>query len=109
MDATCRFALLRFALVVSLGISRAAWISGQDTPFRRGDSNGDLQVDLSDAVFTLGFLFLGDPPRLPCEDAADADDDGILDLTDAVFGLSFSFLGGRAPPEPFPSCGPDAT
>ncbi len=67
--------------------------------FQRGDSNDDGRVDLSDALFNLGFLFLGrEEPS--CDDAADANDDGRLDLTDAVFLLSGLFLGGESPPSP---------
>jgi hypothetical protein len=77
--------------------------------FRRADSNGDGTLDLSDASFTLGFLFLGG--RTPgCMDAADANDSGAVDLSDAVFGLNYLFLGGAAPPAPGSDvCGPDPT
>ncbi|MBI4603484.1 MAG: hypothetical protein HY721_16150 [Planctomycetes bacterium] len=77
--------------------------------FKRGDANASGRVDLSDAVFLLGFLFLGDSPP-PCPDAADADDSGALDITDAIFDLGFLFLGNAPPPAPGPStCGPDPT
>src|SRR5262249_55513095 len=77
--------------------------------FRRGDSDGSGAVDLTDAVITLGFLFLGQAAPA-CPDAADADDSGKLELTDAVFALGFLFLGGTAPPDPGPDhCGPDPT
>ena len=65
--------------------------------FLRGDSNADGEVDLSDAVYSLSWLFLGGP-RLSCEDAADTDDDGRLNVTDAVYTLNFLFLGGAVPP-----------
>ena len=71
------------------------------TPFRRGDVNLDGAVDISDASRFLGFLFLGDG-RLPCEDAADANDSGRLDLADTVFILSFLFLERVVPPQPGP-------
>jgi hypothetical protein len=81
---------------------------GREVFFLRGDTNGDALVDLSDAVATLGYLFLGD--TLPgCLDAADADDSGGLELTDAVFLLSALFLGTEGIPDPFPSCGVDPT
>ncbi len=84
--------------------------------FVRGDSNGDSQIDLSDGVFVLAFLFLGGPAP-GCFDAADSDDSGRLDLTDAVFLFGWLFLGGPAPPDPMPSvpeyapedCGADPT
>jgi hypothetical protein len=75
--------------------------------FRRGDSDADGTVNITDAVRTLGFLFQGlvDPP---CVDAADADDSGFLNITDAIFTLGFLFLGGDPiPPPGTMSCGPD--
>jgi hypothetical protein len=77
--------------------------------FRRGDANSSGQVDLSDAVFVLNFLFLGgsDPA---CLDAADADDNGSLELTDPVRILNVLFLGGTPIPAPgMTVCGPDGT
>jgi hypothetical protein len=76
-------------------------------PFRRGDGNADGAVDISDAIAVLRFLFAGS--AAPCDDAADANDSGTLDIADAVFVLSHLFAGGVKPPQPFPSCGVDAT
>jgi hypothetical protein len=76
--------------------------------FRRGNANADGKTDLSDALYVLGFLFLGGPGP-SCLKAADTDDSGELDLTDAVYLLSYLFLGGPAPPEPYPACGLDPT
>jgi hypothetical protein len=79
---------------------------GGRTQFLRGNCNGDRVVDLSDAVFWLGFLFLGgDPP--PCREACGTNGDSALDLSDAVFTLIFLFNGGPAPGL-FPAC-EDAT
>lgn len=77
--------------------------------FRRGDSNDDSVVDVSDAIHTLDFLFLGNATLL-CLEAADVDNDGGLAINDPVFLLGFLFLGGPppAPPGPPPApCGPD--
>jgi hypothetical protein len=65
-------------------------------------------VDVSDAVSTLGHLFLGTGP-LDCSDAADTNDDGALDLSDAVSTLEHLFLGGPAPPPPNGVPGADPT
>jgi len=72
-------------------------------PFRRGDSNSDSELDLSDASNTLNFLFLGGSAP-GCLAAADANSDGAVDLSDAVYSLEFLFLGGPAPVAPFESC-----
>ena len=78
--------------------------------FHRGDADGDGQLDVSDAIFSLGFQFLG-AAAPSCLDAADTNDDGRLDLSDAVSVLGFLFLGAPPPPAPGPPpqpCGPDS-
>ena len=77
--------------------------------FVRGDSNGDASVDISDAVATLNYLFVGGGQALACEDAGDVNDDGALNVTDPVYALSYLFQGGLPPREPFPQEGLDET
>lgn len=72
-------------------------------PWIRGDSNGDAEVDISDAIVILGHLFLGEPA--PCVRAAEVDADGEIDLTDSIALLSHLFLGSEPPSSPFPECG----
>ena len=69
-------------------------------PFRRGDSNLDLVIDITDPQLTLSYLFLGGE-ALPCSDAADANDDGRLDVADPISVLDFLFLGTRELPAPW--------
>jgi len=70
-----------------------------DASFRRGDVNLDGNVNVSDPIGTLGYLFQGGPAP-DCEDAADANDDGRIDLTDPIAVL-MSLFGGEGPlPEP---------
>jgi hypothetical protein len=77
--------------------------------FRRGDSNADGKVDISDGVRTLGHLFVGGP-RPECMEALNANDDSVVDLSDAVYIFQYLFLGGPMPPAPGPNvCGPDPT
>lgn len=84
-------------------------VPGQPTEFRRGDSNVDGTVDISDAINTLSYLFLGEPSFLACDDAADANDDGKVDVSDPIFALSFLFGGGPSLPTPGRDCGIDLT
>jgi hypothetical protein len=77
-------------------------------PFVRGDANDDGSIDITDAIFTLGFLFLGGGAP-PCEDAADADDRGTLEITDPVYLLNYLFSGGPEPPPPLETAGLDST
>jgi hypothetical protein len=74
-----------------------------DSPFfKRGDANDDCNVDLSDGVYVLTFLFNGGPAPV-CRDAADANDTAVIDITDAIYIFGFLFLGGPSPPEPGPN------
>ena len=76
--------------------------------FIRGDANGDGELDTSDALTTLGYLFLGE--RAPaCFDASDTNDDGVLNIADPVYLLQYLFLGGSSPDSPFPEAGEDPT
>jgi len=72
--------------------------------FLRGDSNVDGEVNLTDAVFTLEWLFRGGR-RPDCLDAADSNGSRDVDIADPVYSLNFLFIGGPAPPAPFPACG----
>jgi hypothetical protein len=78
-------------------------------PFRRGDANGDGEVNISDPVNILLWRFSsGDEPD--CLDAADVNDDEKHDITDPIFLLLYLFQGERTPPEPGPeSCGTSPT
>jgi hypothetical protein len=76
--------------------------------FLRGDSTRDGVLDVSDAVRTLNWLFLGSVP-LHCHDAADTDDDGTISLVDAIVLLDYLYRGGLAPRPPFPDAGLDPT
>ncbi len=75
--------------------------------FRRGDFTGDGQLDISDPVAVLGYLFLGATPDPECAASADGNADLNIDLTDAVYLLGYLFLGSDEPPPPFPGCGED--
>ncbi|MCZ6792989.1 MAG: DUF1800 family protein [Planctomycetota bacterium] len=99
----------RIAVTATALILGTAWLPAGDLQIRRGDTNGDGIVDLSDGIATLLHLFLGtfDPQ---CLDAADVDDSGGVELTDGIFTFNFLFAGGDRPPPPGPLvCGPDPT
>ena len=74
--------------------------------FRRGDVNDDVNVDISDAVRVLAYLF-GGVETPSCVDSGDTNDDGASNITDAIFLLEFLYRGGSAPPAPFPEMGAD--
>ena len=77
--------------------------------FIRGDANADGEVDISDPIFLLAYLYTGGPATT-CWDAADGNDDGETDLSDAVYVLSYLYVGNSPPPPPpFPEPGRDET
>lgn len=77
--------------------------------FIRGDANFDGKLDISDAIFTLSYLFTDTTLNPKCFDAMDSNDDGNLDISDAVYTLSFLFTGGTQPKLPYPNYGTDET
>ncbi|MCZ6794390.1 MAG: dockerin type I repeat-containing protein [Planctomycetota bacterium] len=79
-----------------------------DTPFVRGDANDDGDVNISDASFTLSFLFRGGAEP-PCPNAADVDDNGTVNISDPIALFNYLFRGGPMPAAPSPRCGFDAT
>ena len=76
---------------------------------KRGDADGNGTLEITDAIFGLNYLFLGQQTP-SCLDAADANDSGKVDLTDSIYLLTWLFNDGRAPPPPGPMvCGRDPT
>lgn len=94
-----------------------AWITNQGEAsitvvgllgsYLRGDSNGDDNVDLADAIHILNYLFGGGP--LDCEDRADANDDGALTIADPIRLFGYLFAADPPPAYPFPLVGVDLT
>ena len=73
----------------------------------RGDANTDGQLDVSDPVETILYLFDGDP--VFCLLALDSNDDEMVDLGDIIFSLNNLFSTGADPAAPYPFCGTDPT
>jgi uncharacterized protein (DUF1800 family) len=100
----------------ALKIALAALVLGglslpaQAQNFRRGDSNDDGVLDISDGIATLNWLFRGNF-NAGCLDALDANDVGGIDLTDGIFVFNFLFRANSvAPPAPgHVNCGVDPT
>jgi hypothetical protein len=100
-EIAIRISVLIF--VFSLPVSASA-----QAHFLRGDSNHDQDIDVSDAVATLLYLFAG-APEPPCLDALDFDDGGLIDMTDATNILEYLFTDGAAPAAPYPIFEADPT
>ncbi len=83
--------------------------TGGGDEFRRGDTDGNGAIEITDPINNLSFQFLGTFTP-PCLDAADFDDNGKVEITDPIASLSHQFLG-TAPPAPpgKDTCGVDPT
>ena len=77
--------------------------------FKRGDTDGDGELLITDAVRILNYLFLGGA-LLSCVEASNFDNSESVDISDGIHVLNYLFRGGPppAPPGPPPGgCGPD--
>ena len=65
------------------------------------------EPDMNDAVMIVKHISGTSLGRLPCQEAADVDDDGFVSITDAVLLLRFLYMNGSPPVTPFPAPGDD--
>jgi hypothetical protein len=84
---------------------------GPSVIFLRSDADADMDVEMSDAIFTLKHLYVPGSPEPPCMDGADSDDGGAVEMSDAIYTLKYLYVpGSPAPPAPGPNeCGADPT
>lgn len=85
----------------------AGWVRLPSEPglhILRGDANGDRNVDMSDALKILNWLFLG-AEEPPCLEQADSNASRQVNVADPIYVLQFLFAGGPEPPAPYPDCG----
>jgi hypothetical protein len=61
-----------------------------------GDANGDGQIDVSDLIFLINYLFIGGSPPEPLS-AGDANGDCAVDVADVVYLTNYLFVGGSIP------------
>lgn len=64
----------------------------------RGNVDFDLgdNVDISDLVYLVDFMFVGGPPP-SCFDEGNLDGVGGIDISDLVYLVDYMFVGGPAP------------
>jgi len=61
-----------------------------------GDANGDADVNVSDAVWIINYVFVNGAPPDPLE-SGDANCDGDVNVSDAVWIINFVFINGFDP------------
>jgi len=72
----------------------------EEQPYICGDADGNLEVDIDDAVFIIDYLFTSGPAPEPVE-SSDVDCTGVTDIDDVVYIIQYLFNGG---PEPCADC-----
>jgi mono/diheme cytochrome c family protein len=90
-------AIAAAALAAAAGVTQPRALANQVPELWRGDANSSGDVDISDAISILGFLFRGSAPPL-CAPLADVNASGDVDVSDPIALLSFLFRGSAAPP-----------
>lgn len=75
-----------------------------DTPFLRGNCNGDATINIADGIWILNYLYQNGPAAA-CEAACDFNDDGMMDASDAISVIMWRLQDGPPPTAPFPDCG----
>ena len=71
--------------------------------------NGDIRLDIGDAMYLCYWLYSGgEAPE--CLEAAEVNDDQLIDLADPIYIVMYLFRSGPLPSAPFPEAGldPDA-
>jgi hypothetical protein len=71
-----------------------------------GDANNDADVNVSDAVFIINYVFVGGGEPQPVLACGDANNDGVVNVSDAVSIINYVFVGGT-PPEDCAPGSPD--
>jgi hypothetical protein len=67
-----------------------------------GDANGDGQVELSDVVYIINYLYKGGsaPECDPVTDCGDVNNDEIVDISDVLYLINYLYKGGPPPGNP---------
>ena len=74
--------------------------------FIRGVVNGDVILDIGDAMYIAMYLFNNGEEPL-CLEAAESNGDGVIDIADSIFVVMYLFRNGPSPTAPFPAAGLD--
>ena len=67
-----------------------------------GDANGDGQVELSDVVYIINYLYkVGPAPECdPVTDCGDVNNDEIVDISDVLYLINYLYKSGPPPGNP---------
>ncbi len=97
--------LVALLIGVAIGVLVLSFLSSaraDDFNFIRGDCNQDKQVDISDPISIMSYLY--NDWDSPCLAACDVQNDGFVEDADVVYLFNWLFSGGPPPVFPFPGC-----
>jgi hypothetical protein len=80
---------------IYLDVSVNPYIGGAQG--RCGDANADANVNVSDAVWIINYVFIGGSEPQPVLACGDANSDGMVNVSDAVWIINYVFIGGAQP------------
>ncbi len=64
--------------------------------FISGDVNDDEEIDVSDVIYFVNYLFLGGSEPIPFQ-AGDVNSDENIDTGDLIYLINYLFIGGSPP------------
>lgn len=99
---------IAFLSMLGFGLIQADQPTHPLTFYMIGDANGDQVANISDAIFTLHWLYLGGEEP-PCQLAADVNGDGDVDLSDPIVQLRHMFVGQSTVPPLYGVCSVHST
>jgi hypothetical protein len=106
-EASAAYLGADFVVLKAVGVAHFTRDPLVEPEFVRGDTSGDGEFDVLDAITLLGHIFRRE--TVGCSKAGDTNDDGRLNLLDAIMIVSGLFGRGDLPVAPFPGCGQDPT
>ncbi|MGE4619480.1 MAG: IPT/TIG domain-containing protein [Planctomycetota bacterium] len=96
----------QFDVRVSNSLGEAVLPQAFTYGFIRGVVNGDVVLDIGDAMYLCMWLFSAGVEPI-CLEAAEVNGDDMLDIADPIFIVMYLFRDGPSPIAPFPDAGLD--
>ncbi len=81
-----------FAASSHVGTNEVKWWENR----LRGDTNDDLNIDISDIVYLINYLFRGGPAPYPLRDG-DINCDDEVNISDVIYLINYLFKAGPKP------------
>jgi len=82
-------------------VGHGFWMGGDAGPGpcqgECGDANNDQNVNVSDGVWIINYVFAGGDPPQPVLACGDANGEGAVNIADGVWIINYVFAGGDSP------------